>query len=377
MTSKETLTAAPPGTGKETPLPPRMSEVEKKPMTWLIEDWIVDDGLTILFGDPGIGKTFLWCSLAADLSRGVPTIMERDLLDPPKREPKRVLFFSKEDPSDRALVERLEKAEANLDNIRGLGSGDRQGGQLKFDSPVIEEWIKSYRPHVVIFDPVQSFLPKGLKSISQEDVREALSPIVFLANEYHLAVVLVAHSNKKADVSNGRELLSGSGDFYNAARAVIYAGQTGEMFGRNAQFFLSLDKSNYAQERPDSILGHVHNGVVVYDGVTEKSFNQLRREYKEKTLGISDSECTASPDLVKERVLDTLECYGDMTPAELEKAMSEDYGTTKKQLRSAKESLIAEHKLFSYRKGKQGERGSQLYLSLERKAPVKNRKPGK
>lgn len=373
----ELLTTPPAEAKTAAALPPRMSEVEKKPMTWLVPDWIVDDGLTILFGDPGIGKTFLWCSLAADLSRGEPTILERDLYDPPKREPKRVLFFSKEDPSDRALVERLEKAGADLENVRGLGSGDRQSAALKFDSQVIEDWVKAFCPHVVIFDPVQSFLPKGLKSISQEDVREALAPVVFLANEYHLAVLVIAHSNKKADVSNGRELLSGSGDFYNAARAVIYAGQTGEMFGKNAQFFLSLDKSNYAQERPDAILGHVQNGAVVFDGVTDKSFNQLRREYKEKTLGVIETDFNAPLDLVKERIVDTLESYGDMKPSELERAMLEDFGTTKKQLRSAKESLIAEHKLFSYREGKQGERGSQLYLSLERKAPVKNRKPGK
>ena len=48
-----------------------MSEVEAKPIEWLWEGYIPSGTLTILEGDPGLGKTQIACDLAARVTRGL------------------------------------------------------------------------------------------------------------------------------------------------------------------------------------------------------------------------------------------------------------------------------------------------------------------
>src|SRR5262245_57571292 len=47
-----------------------ISEIEAKPVLWLWPERVPRGALTVLAGDPGLGKSLLTCRLAAELSRG-------------------------------------------------------------------------------------------------------------------------------------------------------------------------------------------------------------------------------------------------------------------------------------------------------------------
>ena len=49
-----------------------MSEVDAKPVEWLWEGYIPRGALTILEGDPGLGKSQIACDIAARVTRGLP-----------------------------------------------------------------------------------------------------------------------------------------------------------------------------------------------------------------------------------------------------------------------------------------------------------------
>ena len=50
----------------------RLSDVEPEDVTWLWQDRIPFGKLTLICGDPGLGKSFVTLDCAARFSRGLP-----------------------------------------------------------------------------------------------------------------------------------------------------------------------------------------------------------------------------------------------------------------------------------------------------------------
>ena len=113
----------------------RFSDVEEKPVDWLWEPYIARGCLTILFAEPGAGKTFFTCWLASRLSNG-------DALPgaPPEKwvEPQKCVsvFFNSEDSEEYTLKPRLRGCGAALENVLCVPCDDCAG--LTFSSPDIE-----------------------------------------------------------------------------------------------------------------------------------------------------------------------------------------------------------------------------------------------
>ena len=91
----------------------RLDEVEREQLDWLWPGRIPLGKLTLLAGDPGLGKSFVTLDLAARVSRGAPW-PDLPLL---KQTPADVLLFNAEDDLADTIAPRLDKAEANSNNI--------------------------------------------------------------------------------------------------------------------------------------------------------------------------------------------------------------------------------------------------------------------
>ena len=171
--------------------------------------------------------------------------------------------------------------------------------------------------------------------------------------------------------------MSGSGDIYAAARSVIMVDDTGKMYDQFPEHFVRLDKANYCAPQP-TILYHISDNGVCYDGVTEKSFAQLRADWR----AAQGYEGRAAPRLeeAKEEILDHLQ-DGDFKVGDLQRRLREDFGTTPDTFQRAKKELIADGKLFAFKVGKVGQRGTDNYLTVDRQKAFdaqqkrKNRKP--
>ena len=91
------------------------SEREIKPIEWLWSGMIPIGKVTLLIGDPGIGKSLLAVDLAARLTRGEGIPPDRK-----RREPARVLFIAGDGETEDILPERLDRYGAVLSRVAGI-----------------------------------------------------------------------------------------------------------------------------------------------------------------------------------------------------------------------------------------------------------------
>ena len=89
-----------------------MSDVESKEISWLWYPFIPYGKLTIIQGDPGEGKTTLVLNIAAVLSKGQGL---DEHMNP--EQPLHIIYQTAEDGLADTVKPRLEKAQADCNNI--------------------------------------------------------------------------------------------------------------------------------------------------------------------------------------------------------------------------------------------------------------------
>jgi len=199
-------------------------ELEKR---WLWNGYIPTRAVTLLEGDPGLGKSTVLCDLAARVSRGGP--MPPEELDRYEEysEPGNVLILSAEDDAETTIVPRLRAAAAALENIHLLEwlrtpTWDRSL-ILPFDVKAIRQYALTLGKPVklLIVDPIVAYLHGETDTFKDSDVRAALRPIQELATFLECAVVLCRHLNKSSRGHSDIYAGGGSIGFTAAARSVI------------------------------------------------------------------------------------------------------------------------------------------------------------
>ena len=113
---KKTENEAVPAPDRPRALVTRLSDVECVPLEWLWPGRIPLGKLTLLAGDPGLGKSFVTLDMAARVSRGHPW-PDLPLL---KQPPGSVVVFNAEDDLEDTIVPRLNRAEADIAKILAI-----------------------------------------------------------------------------------------------------------------------------------------------------------------------------------------------------------------------------------------------------------------
>lgn len=192
----------------------RFDSIEPKPVEWLWPGRIPLGKLTLLTGDPGLGKTFLACDLAARISTG-EAFPDGSL--PQRGE---VAIVTAEDGADDTLRPRLDAHGADPSKVHCI-EGVRQGEgeaflNLSAHLDSLGDWFAELPElRLIIIDPISAFLG-GTDSHNNADVRAALGPLSKLAEEYGVAVVAITHLSKREGSSLHR--ITGSIAFVAAAR---------------------------------------------------------------------------------------------------------------------------------------------------------------
>jgi hypothetical protein len=191
--------------------PIRASQLEARPVHWLWRNRVPLGGLTVLAGEPGLGKSLLGVWLAARLSCGE------------LGEPGASLFLTAEDAREYTVVPRLTAAGATLTQIAFPPPGSDgldQVIRLPDDVGLLRELVEKTAAKLVVFDPLVAYLPAKVNSWSDQSLRGALAPLAALAQEQGTAVLLIAHLNKGHDADPLRRL-GGSIALSAAARSLL------------------------------------------------------------------------------------------------------------------------------------------------------------
>ena len=196
----------------------KSSDIKSKPIDWLWNNKIAKGKVTMIAGDPGLGKSQITIFLAGVVSNGG--------IFPCGSKCKQgsVLFFSAEDDPEDTINPRLMAVGANLEKIRIFSIVNRKGKEKFFDlskdMDLLEKALsKDKEISFIIVDPITAFLGDTDSHVNAE-VRALLSQLSKLASKYSIAILVVTHLNKSTG-GNAMSKITGSLAFVAAARAAF------------------------------------------------------------------------------------------------------------------------------------------------------------
>lgn len=221
----------------------KVSNVQPKQLRWLWHSHIPLGKISVIDGDPGLGKSLISLDIAACLStaRPMPNSATVDV-----SEPAGSVFLSAEDDPEDTIQPRLALAGADLDRVVLLQSVRHEDGlsmPTVADLNAIRLGIKAVDAKLVVIDPLMAYLPAETNSYRDQDVRRSLAPLAALASEMNVSVLVIRHLNK---TSNNNPIYRGGGSI-----GIIGAARSGLMVAKDpddeSRCILSVAKSNLAK----------------------------------------------------------------------------------------------------------------------------------
>lgn len=205
-------------------------EVEK--IEWLWEQRIPLGMLSLVTGDPDLGKSTVTLDIASRISRGGVWP------DNPEYRARKgnVVMMSTEDDPTKIILPRLIAANADISKVTYLKCVEtreddmlrEKGFDLQVDIDVLEDAMKQLGDvRLVIFDPISAYLGK-IDSHKNAEIRGVIEPLSRLAMKYNVAIIGITHLNK------------------NQAGAAIYRnlGSIGLTAAARSSWIVVKDKSN-------------------------------------------------------------------------------------------------------------------------------------
>lgn len=184
---------------------------------YLVQPYLPRGMVSILGGVSAAGKTSLALDVCARLTRGAAFAP-----DTPPQPPATVLYLTAENDPNKVLRPRAEAMGADLDRLYF-----QDGASYSMGDEELAALCRVYRPALLVFDPIQSYLGQGVQMNRAEQVRPLLDHLGALAKELDMAVLLISHMSKPGPgVCSALDRLLGSSDFRNAARSILIAGRT-------------------------------------------------------------------------------------------------------------------------------------------------------
>ncbi len=215
------------------------SQVRARPIHFLVPQRVPTGALTLLAGDPGLGKSTWTDMLGAKTSSGQ------------LGKPGRVLIANAEDSPEAVVKPRLAAAGADLEMVEFVTVTDEHGARgltLPDDLPKLTASIERSAASLLILDPLNAFLSGSVDGHRDQQVRRALAPLARLAEQHHLAVLVVVHLNK-APGTDALYRVGGSIGLVGGARSLLtFTRDPDDPDGENGnRRLLSHTKSNWGK----------------------------------------------------------------------------------------------------------------------------------
>lgn len=254
------------------------STVKSKRTKWLVENMIPWNGLTLLGGREGVGKSTIACAWIAAATLGN--------LD--NKEPLNVIYLHTEDSREATIVPRLRAADADLERIYFLDIELQYDGEDPIESGLV---LPAHFPHLrqviedndigmIVLDAAKSAMASSIDGNRDESVRRMLDPMNRIADELGCVFLGLVHFGKRESADTGK-LITGSIAWSQVARSVIAVAKD-----EDGKLLVSTTKHNLAPHavtldahiEPADVLIEgetVPVGKAVFDGVSNRSISDL------------------------------------------------------------------------------------------------------
>jgi putative DNA primase/helicase len=205
-----------------------MAEVEETTVRWAWPGVFPLGMLSLIAGDPGLGKSTAALDFAARITTG------RDMPDKTPGILGDVILLSAEDPKSSVIKRRLRELRADDKRVFILNgqcvvteSGERIVDLTLQDVRAIEDAILQ-RPEcrLLIVDPISAYMGSADSHVNS-DVRSILKALAELAEKHNIAVILISHLNKAGGV-RAVYRITGSLAFIAACRTAWLVSQESE-----------------------------------------------------------------------------------------------------------------------------------------------------
>lgn len=307
------------------------ASLEEKPAEWFLPG-IPDNQITLFVGDGGAGKTTVVCDVVASATTGKNSILTTDCPAEEMRS-RTVLFLSGEDDFETVLRKKLRVAGADLDRVFTVPISDPIFPRINFNSQVLVDLVEECKPDLIVFDPIQQFVPEGVEMGRRNQMRKCLSVLVGFGKKYNVTSLIVCHTNKQKGVS-ARKRVSDSSDIWDIARSVFMVGDVeGDLK------YLSHEKCNYG-ETQQTILFKREGDLAIFQGRSDKKDRYYQSRHDEPRPAPAKAEA-------KQIVIDTLmENNGSMRSSDLDTVL-DGHGMSRSTRNRAKSELKQE-KIIKY-----------------------------
>ena len=255
------------------------SQMGREEVRWLWEGRIPLGNITVLDGDPGLGKSVITTDLAARVTvgrafpDGVPCGVETNGAG--------VVMLNAEDSFANTVGPRFDAAGGDSERAVWLSEVPNEVEpeysrpiSLPEDVALLEGAIERVAARLVIVDPLMAFLSSYTNAHKDQDIRHVLARLKSLAEKTGAAILLVRHLNK---MPGGNPLYRGGGSIgiIGAARSgLIVAQDPDDPDGRRR--VLASSKNNLSEPTPSLIFGVASsdaNGAARVEWHGESSLN--------------------------------------------------------------------------------------------------------
>jgi len=184
-------------------------------VSWLWEPWIPDRSLTLVSGDPQLGKSTLLSWLASSVTGQM--IQEGKKADPMPA----VLWIAGEESWTMATLPRMEANGADVSRVlhqeRGNDASRRVTvGLLTHELPqLVEAGIR-----LVVIDPIASLAEEGSDWQAESSARQCLDALQALAGQLRIPIIGTRNWNKRKQGSR-LDRICGSAAFRDVPRAIL------------------------------------------------------------------------------------------------------------------------------------------------------------
>lgn len=264
-----------------------LSEVVAEQVWWLWPGRIPLGKITLVEGDPDLGKSAVTTDWSARVSVG------RSWPDGTSCPQGGAVLLNAEDGLADTVKPRLDAAGGDPSKVLALATVGRGDSERMISIPedlgMIRRGIERVGAKLVVVDPLMAFLSGDVNSHRDQDVRRALAPLKTLAEETGVAMVVVRHLNKGGGSS---PIYRGGGSIgiVGAARSALLVARHPEDERRRV---LARVKNNLAEPVPSLAFELVGTGE-----------GSVRVEWKGETHHAADALLAAPADPEERSALD-------------------------------------------------------------------------